>query len=347
MATASRIGLIGYGLAGSAFHAPLISTTDGLELTAIVTRDPERAKQISGRYPQATVVESAEALWDLGLDAVVIATPNTTHAPLALEAIAKKVAVVVDKPMAITSLEAESVVLAADTAGVMVVPFQNRRWDGDFLTLKKLLAENSLGRVARFESRFERWRPKMKEGWRERIGPEEGGGILFDLGAHVIDQAQLLFGPAIDVYAEIDTTRDEAPTDDDSFVALTHANGVRSHLYMSLTAADLGPRFRVLGTKAAYTVYGLDVQEAALRAGELPGPGWGEVPEPDYGILRGGPAAVPVRTEPGNYPAFYHQLSAALAGRGPAPVDPMDAVRTLRTIEAARESSITRQVVTF
>lgn len=344
-----RVGLIGYGLAGSVFHAPLICTTDGLELAAIVTGSVERIAQARATHPSASVIATTDELWAVDdIDVVVIATPNTSHAPLASAAISHGIAVVVDKPLAISSAEALEVIEQADAAGVMLTVFQNRRWDGDFLTVKSLVDQGALGKVARFESRFERWRPQIKDGWRENVPPAEGGGLLFDLGAHVIDQALNLWGPAATVYAEVDTTRPLAKVDDDVFVAITHTNGVRSHLFASAIAADLGPKFRILGTEGGYSCYGLDVQEAALRAGKLPGPGWGEVAPENWGEytnLAGETSSLP--TIPGDYPAFYRTLEKALRGEGPAPVDPTDAAATLRVIEAARESSEQRKVVTF
>lgn len=343
-----RVVIIGYGLAGSVFHAPLIASTPGLKLSGIVSKSDERIAQAQATYPGVEVFADTTALWDSELpDLVVIATPNVAHAPLALEAIARGVAVVVDKPIAISSAEAAQVVEASESASTILTVFQNRRWDGDFQTARKLIEDGSLGRVARFESRFERWRPKLKGGWRETVSPAEGGGLLFDLGAHIVDQAVAAFGPITHVYAEVDTTRERATTDDDVFVALTHTNGVRSHLFASATAADIGPRFRILGTKGAYVVHGLDPQEAALRDGQTPRPGWGEVAEPEWGTLTTDSGSEAIPTIAGAYPSFYAELVTALNGNGPVPVDPWDAVNTLRVIEAARISSVENRVVTL
>ena len=186
------------------------------------------------------------------LDLVVVATPNRTHVELARRALEAGLPVVVDKPLAPTAAEARELAALAEARGLLLAPFQNRRWDNDFLTLRSLLAEDALGEVYRFESRFERWRPRPKGGWRESGDPEEVGGLLYDLGSHLVDQALTLFGPAASVYAESDVRRAGAGADDDTFIALTHDNGVRSHLWMSATAAQLGPRFRVLGSRAAY-----------------------------------------------------------------------------------------------
>lgn len=342
---AAKIGLIGYGLAGSAFHAPIISTTAGLELAAIVTGSPERADEIGQRYPTTTVVPDVATLWELTLDAVVIATPNSSHVQLASDCIEHGVGTVVDKPLALTSAQAADLIVAADAAQVLLATYQNRRWDGDFLTATELVESGTLGAVALFESRFEKWRPEVSDAWKDQTPAEEGGGILLDLGSHLIDQAVLLFGVVTGVYAEVDAVRPSAIAEDNAFLALTHAGGTRSHLTMSATAADLGPRLRLLGTEGAYVSWGLDPQEAALRRGDLPGAGWGVLPADDWGTLSGTTTPGPLPTHPGDYPAFYRALAAALRDGGPPPVDPSDAVTTLRIIEAARESSASRTFV--
>jgi scyllo-inositol 2-dehydrogenase (NADP+) len=336
-----RVGLVGYGLAGSAFHAPLIATTPGMRLAAVVTSNAERAAQARAQHPGVVVVGSAERLWERagGLDLVVVASPNRTHVPLALAALEAGLPVVVDKPLAATSAAARRLVDEARARGLLLSVFQNRRWDGDFLTLRRLLSEGALGTVHRFESRFERWRPAPKPGWRERGDPAEAGGVLFDLGSHLIDQALVLFGPVKEAYAEIDRRRPGVEVDDDAFAALTHASGVRSHLWPSLVAAEDAGRMRVLGSRAAYVKSGLDVQEAALRGGEKPGgAGWGREPPERWGRLGAGEEWMPVPTERGDYPAFYAGMAAALRDGTPPPVDPSDALAVLEIIEAARRS---------
>ncbi|GAA3142657.1 hypothetical protein GCM10017687_69300 [Streptomyces echinatus] len=257
-ATPLRVGLIGYGLAGSVFHAPLIAATEGLALDTVVTSNPERQQQARAEFPDVTTAASPDELFDrVGeLDLVVIASPNKTHVPLATAALKAGLPVVVDKPIAGTAAEARDLAALAEERGLLLSVFQNRRWDNDFLTLRRLLADGELGDAWRFESRFERWRPQTKGGWRESGDPAEIGGLLYDLGSHVVDQALVLFGPVTEVYAEAVVRRSGAETDDDTFIALTHANGVRSHLYVSATAAQLGPRFRVLGSRAGYVKYG-------------------------------------------------------------------------------------------
>ncbi|HEU4735344.1 MAG TPA: Gfo/Idh/MocA family oxidoreductase [Kofleriaceae bacterium] len=348
-----RVGLLGFGLAGRVFHAPLIAATSGLQLAAVVTRDPERRAALRARHPAAVALDTPDELWARAgeLDVIVIATPNRSHAPLAGAALAAGLPVVVDKPFAVTAAQGRALVEQARARGRMLTVFHNRRWDGDFLTVRRLIAEGALGAVRRFESRFERWSPVPRGVWRESGDPEDGGGLLYDLGAHLIDQALQLFGPVRAVYAELDRRRPAVGADDDAFVALTHASGVRSQLWMSKVAAQAGPRFRVLGERAAFTKHGLDGQEPALAAGGSPGwpggpggPGWGDEPAERWGLLGEDGALQPVRTEAGCYQRFYEGVVAALRAGAPAPVDPGDAVAVLDVIEAARASAERRQV---
>jgi predicted dehydrogenase len=314
----------------------------------VVTGDPQRQRRAHDEHPDATVVATPAELWRRSgeLDAVVVATPNRTHAELAGAALAAGVAVVVDKPLAPTAAEGRRLVDEAARLGVPLTVFHNRRWDGDLLTVRALLASGALGRVLRYESRFERWRPQLRAGWRELPEPIEAGGVLWDLGSHLVDQALLLFGPVTDVYAELDARRPGAVVDDDAFVALTHASGTRSHLWASAVTAQLGPRLRVLGDRAAYTKHGLDVQEDALRSGRRPGgPDWGSEPAERFGLLGVDGALQPVPTVPGDYPRFYAELVGALRDGGALPVDPRDAVTVLEVLEAARRSARERAPV--
>ncbi|MFF3512198.1 Gfo/Idh/MocA family oxidoreductase [Streptomyces sp. NPDC002573] len=344
--TPLRVGLVGFGLAGSVFHAPLIAATEGLALDTVVTSSPERQKEARTAYPDVRIADSADELWPRAgeLDLIVIASPNKTHIPIATAALQAGLPVVVDKPIAGTAAEARALAALAEERGLLLSVFQNRRWDNDFLTLRKLLADGELGDVWRFESRFERWRPQPKGGWRESGDPVEIGGLLYDLGSHVVDQALVLFGPAASVYAETDIRRPGAQTDDDTFIALTHTSGVRSHLYVSATAAQLGPRFRVLGSTAGYVKHGLDPQEAALREGLRPGADWGREPETLWGRVGAGESPLtgggsPVPTLPGDYPAYYAAVAAALREGGPNPVTAHEAAAALDVLEAARRSA--------
>lgn len=333
-----RVGLVGYGLAGSAFHAPLIAAEPRFELAAVVTSNAERAAQIAGRYPEARVLPTADDLWAAGVDVAVVAAPNREHVPLALTALDAGLHVVVDKPVAPRAADAIAVRDAAAARGLVAVPFHNRRWDADALTLRALLDAGSLGRVLRFESRFERWRPEVDASRpRERADPDDAGGVLFDLGTHLIDQALWLFGPATLAHAELRTVREGAHVDDDAFVVLRHESGVCSHLTASLVAAQGGARMRVLGDAAAWVKRGLDPQEASLREGADPrSQGFGSERPEDYGLLGADGAAEPVPTRPGRYLTFYELLADAIRDGAPPPVSIDDAIAGLAIIEAAR-----------
>ncbi|HWC85009.1 MAG TPA: Gfo/Idh/MocA family oxidoreductase [Solirubrobacteraceae bacterium] len=346
-----RAAIIGFGLAGRFFHAPLIAATEGLVLASVVTANPERQAQVSREHPDAKILTSPTELWDRAddHDLVVVATSNDAHAPLATAAIDHRLPVVVDKPLATTSAEAQALLSMAERASTLLTVFQNRRWDSDQLTLARLRAEDRLGTVLRYESRFERWRPAASaQAWRDSTPPEHGGGQLLDLGPHLVDQALVLFGPVTHVYAEIDARRG-APGDDDAFLALRHASEVISHLRASAITAAPGPRLRVLGTKAAFVIQGLDGQEDALRSGARPDqvPDWGAEPESRWGRLTSGEEGAPVPSERGDWPRFYVLLGQALRDGGPPPVDPSDAVAALRVLEAARRSAASGEVVTL
>ncbi len=345
----ARVALIGYGLGGRVFHAPLIASVPGLSLVTIVTSDPGRQAEARERYPSSRVVEGPEAIWDSAAehDLVVVSTPNSSHVPLGLAALEAGLPVVIDKPLAATAEDGRLLAAAAGARGLLLSVFQNRRWDGDFLTVRRLIDEDVLGPVHRFESRYERWRPEPKAGaWRERGAPEEAGGLLFDLGSHLADQALQLFGRPIHVYAEVERRRPGVEVDDDVFIGLTHRNGIRSHLWASVVAAILGPRFRVLGLRGAFEKYGMDVQEDALVAGGLPvDPDWGREPAEQWGRLSTGGDVREVETEPGAYHRYYAGIAEALRSGGPPPVDVQDSITVLEVLEAARESARTGKVV--
>jgi scyllo-inositol 2-dehydrogenase (NADP+) len=324
-----RAGIAGYGLAGEVFHAPLVDAVDGIDVAGIVTTNAERQARVSSAYPDARVVPDVDELWD-GIDLLVIAAPNRAHVPLGLAAVEHGVALVVDKPLAPNAADGERLIEAAEAAGVPLTVFQNRRLDGDFLTLRGLLERGELGAVTRFESRFERFRPEVSDGWRELGDAAEGGGLLLDLGAHLVDQARVLFGPPLRVYAELDQRRPGGQVEDDVFVALEHAGGVRSHLWMSAVAPLNGPRFRVSGLERGFASDGLDPQEAQLADGVRPG-------DPGYGESEG--------HQTGAYQRFYEGVRDWLRDGAPAPVDPRDSLACLRVLEAARRSAQTHSVI--
>jgi Predicted dehydrogenases and related proteins len=327
-----RVGLIGYGTAGRVFHAPFIAADPAYDLTAVVT---SRADLVAAEHAGARVVGSVDDLLAADdLDLIVVASPTFLHGAHAAAALDSGRPVVVDKPFATTTAEGRGLIERAEAAGLLFTVFQNRRWDGDFRTIRRLLAEGALGEVCRFESRFEWWKPVVVESWKSQTAAASGGGILFDLGTHLIDQALQLFGPARVEYAELDRRRQGTAADDDAFVALRHETGVLSHLWMSSVAARPGPRFRVLGTSSGYESWGLDPQEALLKAGTKPdAPGFGVVPEASWGTLGPG-AGRPVRPDDGDYGAFYRGLATALRAGGAPPVDARDSLAALQIIES-------------
>src|SRR4029077_14639571 len=280
-------------------------------------------------------------------DFVVVAAPNGAHVDLTRRALDAGLPVVVDKRLAPPAAEARSLVEEARRLGVLLTVFMNRRWDSDQLTLRRLLGERKLGEVLHYESRFERWRPALSErkAWREVSSPEAGGGVLLDLGSHLVDQALVLFGGVAQVYAEGESRRGGA--DDDVFLALEHRSGARSHLWASLLAAAPGPRLRVLGDRAAYVVAEVDGQEDALRSGARPGgdEAWGVEPPDRWGQLVTEERSEAIASERGNWPRFYIELERGGGeGSGP-PVDPWDAVPGLRVFAPARRSAATGSVV--
>ncbi len=339
--------IVGYGLAGEVFHAPLIASTEGLVVAGVVTSNHERGERAKAAFRDAEVFLSFD---DLSarfgrFDLAVIATPNKFHAAQAKACMEAGLAVVVDKPFATTSEDAASLIEVSRTTNSLLTVFQNRRWDGDFITLQRLIESGVMGKITRLESRFERFRPRSSpEKWRENADIDEGGGLLFDLMSHLIDQALVLFGSPQAVYAEMDSRRSGVQADDDTFVALSFAGGVRAHLWANVFSAIKGPRFRMMGTMGTFEKFGMDPQEDALRAGARPADSnWGADVEDNFGnlVVSDDDKIVPstVETESGSYHRFYELLVSSIKTGSPPPVDPTDALTCLRIIEAARKSA--------
>jgi len=355
LASPLHVTIVGYGVAGSVFHAPLVASTPGMQVAAIVTSNPERQERARRDFPSAVILPTVEDIWrnPSHYDLVVVATPNRLHVPLGIAAMSAGLPVVVDKPMAASVADAEQLIATSEQTGKLLTVFQNRRWDSDFLTVRQLLGANQdlLGPITRFESRFERYRAAPRpNAWREFAAPEEAGGLLYDLGSHLIDQALVLFGKPTRVYAEVETRRPGAQVDDDSFVALQFDSGVHAHLWMSAVTRIPGPRMRMSGLKGTYEKWGLDPQEDALRSGLRPGdPGWGQEPRERWGRLSTEVGGIDIDGTvdmlPGAYERFYELLRDALITGGPPPVNPADAVATLRVIEAAQQSAQDGKIV--
>jgi len=343
--TTIRTGIIGFGLSGRVFHAPFIATNADFSLDLIATGDPGRAAEAAAQHPGAQIVPSAEELLARAgdLDLVILASPAHVHLEQGLAALEAGAAVVVDKPFVPSVTDAKQLIEKSEQVGKLLAVFQNRRWDGDFLTIRKLIADGALGDIHRFESTFERWGGATRDRWQDTTTVDQGAGITYDLGSHLIDQALQLFGPATVQQAELMTIREGGVSDDDSFISLLHTSGVRSHLTMSRVAAQSGPRFRVLGSTCAYKVYGLDGQEPMLKLAQWPGSdGYGITPEAEWGTLgvdgsEEGLTAVP--TDDGDYPAFYAGIAASILDGAPSPTDPKDALEVVRIIERAHALS--------
>jgi scyllo-inositol 2-dehydrogenase (NADP+) len=335
-----RVGLVGFGLAGRVFHAPLISAVEGLELAGVVERSSREAEKA---YPGITTFPSLEAmLGDASIQLIVVATPNASHASLARQALEAGRHVVVDKPVAITSGEIASLMQRSTELDRLLIPFHNRRWDSDFQTLHKLLLEQTLGRVVSLESTFDRWRQLPRNHlWRESGGP--GTGILLDLGTHLADQALQLFGLPKAVSAEVRRERDNAISDD-SFTVRLHYPGLVATLGANCLATLPRPRYTVRGTEGNFVKLGLDPQETRLKENpHLADKGWGEEPESAWGklavVVDDLPVSNPVPSIPGDYRLYYAGVRDVILSNGEPPVKAIDAWRVARILEWAAESA--------
>lgn len=339
------VGIVGYGLAGRYFHAPFIAAVDGLRIAAIATSRADRGADARREHPDAVVVDSFESLVGRpDVDVVVVASPNRTHVPFGIRALEAGRHVVVDKPIATDVADAGRLVEAAARSGRVLSIYHNRRFDGDFRTVQALIEAGTLGPIDSLESRFEIGVP-LAEAWREDA--DQAGGPHRDLGAHLIDQALLLFGDPVRVFAQLDRRRPGTQVDDSTFVTLEHAGGERSRIWTSLISPWGRPRFRARGLLGEYVKDERDPQEARALAGGRPSdPGFGDDAPEDWGrlyLLGHEPRAVP--TEPGDYRRYYELFRDAVRSGSPPPVDALDAVRGLRVLEAAEVSARSRSVV--
>lgn len=334
-----RVGLAGYASAGRGIHAPLI-TGAGLDLVAVATSNPERRAEVQADHPQAVVVDDLEALVGVpGLDLIVLATPTGNHLEHALRVIEAGIPCVVDKPLAVNAQDTLTVVEAAERVGVPLTVFHNRRYDPSHTTLATVVADQLVGEPFRCELRWERWRPVPKERWRENASAEEGGGILLDLHAHLIDAAVQLFGPVLSVFATIESHT--TPAEDDAFLVCRHETGVVSHLGATSVAGAAGPRVRLLGRGAAYVQNDFEGEPNVF-------PDTADADADHCGWLYRSTEREAVTTTPASQVDFYRSVGEALAAPDPQaamPVDPRDAVHTLAVIDAARASAEGERVV--
>ncbi|MFI8416385.1 oxidoreductase [Serratia sp. NPDC078593] len=337
MADNIRVGLLGYGYASKTFHAPLIAGTPGLELAAVSSSDAEKVR---ADWPSMTVVSDPQVLFsDPALDLIVIPTPNDTHFPLAQQALAAGKHVVVDKPFSVTLSQAQALQQQAQQCGLLLSVFHNRRWDSDFLTLKSLLQDGALGEVVYFESHFDRFRPQVRQRWREQGGV--GSGIWYDLGPHLIDQALQLFGKPDTLFVDLAALRPGSQSVDYFHAVLSYGQR-RVVLHGTVLAAAETARYIVHGTEGSFIKFGLDPQEDRLKAGErLPQADWGyDMRDGVVTLSRDGLVAEkPLLTLPGNYPAYYAAIRDAINGDGDNPVPASEAIGVMELIELGIESA--------
>jgi scyllo-inositol 2-dehydrogenase (NADP+) len=339
------VGLAGYGLGGSVFHAPLIQAEPGLRLHAVVT---SRDEQVRRELPGVGVVGSAaELLEDPAVELVVVAAPNAVHHQLAAAALRAGRHVVVDKPLALSTADADELIGLAEATDRRLSVFHNRRWDSDYLTVRRCLEAGVLGDVSSFTSRYDRFRPLPKGSWKEEDVP--GSGVLWDLGPHLIDQALQLFGLPETVWADVGVQRPGVAAVDYLHLALGYGR-LRVLLHAGMEVRDPGPRFEVHGDRGSFVKHGMDLQEQALRAGGRPGdPGWGSEPPDRHGTLTGEVAGLELRgrleSVPGDYGAFYAAMAAAIRGDGPVPVPAAEARDVVMVIELALASAREGRVV--
>jgi scyllo-inositol 2-dehydrogenase (NADP+) len=333
------VGVVGFGLGGRAFHAPIIHAVPGLRLAAVLERNGNASEEF---YPEAKIVLD-ELLAIETISLIAIATPNQTHFPFAKRCLEAGRHVVVDKPFTNTLAEARELVALALRQKRVLTVYQDRRFDGDFRTVKKLISDGKLGRVVRFETAFDRCRPVVKHGtWKEE--PLAGSGVFFDLGPHLVDQVLQLFGPPETVLADIRIEREGSLTEDAFELTFYYPSGLRAVMLQSMLAPDPRPHYRIQGTKGVYVKNTLDPQEALLRADQpATGDHWGVEAEKDWGTLTlfddGRLTQQKFPTLRGDYRDFYAEVRDAIAGKGRPPVTFDEALQLMYTLELCRESS--------
>lgn len=336
-----NIGIVGFNLGGRYFHGPLIDAAEGIRVAGIVARSAERRADATADYPDVPLFTTITEMAD-SVDAVVISTPLATHLDLAREAIGLGLPTVIDKPFGPTPDEARAVLEEAEARGVLLTVYQNRRWDADFLTVKRLVESAALGDLWLFETRMEQFAPAGGV-------PASGGGVLLDFGSHVADQTRHLFGPAVSVYAEVHPIPGREPLDDRFFAAVLHESGMRSHMTGDFDLqGSPAPRFRLTGTNGTFSVPSHDgISDLLLEGGRLAthAERWGRVPEERWGRIERPGEATTIPSERAAWPAFYQGFARAVRSEDPLPVDPWDALAALELLAAAKRSAETGDVV--
>jgi len=341
-----NVGLIGYGYSGSIFHAPVIRSVEGLKIKKVVSSQP---KKVQGDLPDVEVIaEVGELLSDPEIDLVVITAPNSLHYSLTKQSLRTGKHVVVEKPFVIHSKEAKELMSLAKERNLLLSVYQNRRWDNDYLTVKKCIEDNLLGEIVTYEAHFDRYIPKVTKKWREQ--KLEGSGVLYDLGPHLIDQAIQLFGLPRTIWADVGVQRPGAIIDDYFHIVLNYEGPLRVILHSGSMVCQPGPRFLVHGTEGSFIKYGKDPQATLLEQGQNPqNANWGEDPPDLYGELityrENQTIKTKMKTIPGNYRRFYSAMYEAITRGTAVPVDPADAMNVIKVIEKAQESNQGKKLV--
>lgn len=342
-----RVGIAGFGMSGKIFQAPFLNADERFEIKKVYERSTERSKE---EYPYIEVVHSFEELLTEEIDLVIISTPNQQHVPMARQAIEAGKSVIVEKPMAATAKEAEELCKLAKKKGVLLSVYQNRRFDGDFLTVKQLIETGALGEVLDYETHYDRFvQGASSKRWKAEGGT--GVGLLYDLGVHIIDQAYSLFGMPEEVYADFRKQRSESVTSDNFEVILYYKN-VKAILSAGEVVVMQGPHYVVNGRKGTYIKYGMDVQEKALLAGERPPmQGWGAEVQAHYGSLyrvgEDGIKEEKIQTITGDYGKYYDNIYQVMTRGAELFVKPEQAVEVLKIIEAAQRSQREKRRITL
>lgn len=340
-----KVGLIGYGFSGETFHAPLLQALTEYNIVKVMSRNPQKVAQTLGAVQVVETIE--DILDDETIELVIITTPNTLHYEMAKQSLLAGKHVVIEKPMVIDPEEAKNLIHLANERQLMLSVYQNRRWDNDFLTIKHLIAEDVLGKINTYEAHFDRFRPHVQDRWREQAG--KGAGMLYDLGAHLIDQALHLFGKPQFVLADVFAQRDGAQTDDYFHIIMGY-DKLRVILHCGSIVAEQGPKFKLHGSKGSFIKYGIDGQEDALKAGKNPtAHDWGEDNPECYGTLTlyedGQKVVTKVKTLPGSYTAYYKQIFEHIRYGQPCPVRAEEGLQTIQIIHAALTSGAKKQAV--
>ncbi|MCU1407679.1 MAG: oxidoreductase, Gfo/Idh/MocA family [Glaciihabitans sp.] len=336
----TRVGLVGFGVGGRYFHSPLINSLEGVEFAGVVTSNPDRQSELATAFPGVPAFNTVAELLASGVDLVTVSIPPENRGAVVRQVLEAGVAVVIDKPFALTTAEARELIDLSVRLGVPLTVFQNRRWDSEARTVARAVETGELGDILHVESMIEKWQPEGETN-------PTGGGLLLDLGSHLVDQVLTIFGPAVSVYGEVDK-RPGAEYEHTWRLSILHKSGLRSSVHASCVQPDDRPRFRITGSNGTLMLEGLDIQESQVFAGESPatlGDGWGVEPEQRWGeIIRTTGTSVYKRVR-GDWSGFYTETLAALRDGTALPVDPESAFATLVVLEFAAQSAAEGRVI--